>query len=109
MPPYLQTAGLSYADFGAAVDGLEVDSASAASVDGKEVLPFVDWLVEDDFGKREVSSIVSTSKGLRVAWNIPLMADFRATALMLLRLSMSNFLSLRGQNDACQRPNGLRL
>ena len=45
---------LSYADFGAAVDGLEVRSASAACVDGKEVRPFVDWLVEDDFGKRHV-------------------------------------------------------
>jgi len=49
------------------VDDLEVGSVSAASVDGKEVLPFVDWLVEDDFGKREVSSIVGTSKGLRAA------------------------------------------
>ena len=48
-----------------------------------------------------MSSIVSTSTGLKAAWNIPPEAVFRATALMLLRLSMYNFLSLCGQNDAC--------
>ena len=59
-------SALPYTCFGAAVDGLEVRSASAACVDGKEIRPFVDWFVEDHFGKRHVGLHYTSARNLDV-------------------------------------------
>ena len=45
---------LFYADFAAAVDGLEVRSASAARIERKEIGSFGNGFIEDYFGKGDV-------------------------------------------------------
>ena len=57
---------LFYAYFGTAVDCLEVRSASAARVDGKEIRPFVDWFVEDNFCKRHVGLHNASARNLDI-------------------------------------------
>ena len=45
---------LFYADFAAAVDDLEVRSASAARIERKEIGSFRNSFIKDDFGKGNV-------------------------------------------------------
>ena len=55
-----------YGDFAAAVEDLEVGSASAAGVERKEIGSFFYWSVKDDFGEGNVGFQDASARDLDV-------------------------------------------
>ena len=83
------------------MDGLEVRSASAARVDGKEIRPFVDWFVEDNFCKRHVGLHNASARNLDIG------AMARACVRALLQPDA--FIVPRRVNQDVRAGNGERM